>query len=26
VPDTFAQWEGFAQLWINALTWLTGGG
>jgi uncharacterized membrane protein len=26
VPDSFAQWEGFGKLWLNALTWLTGGG
>ena len=26
VPDSFARWEGFGKLWINALTWLTGGG
>ena len=23
VPDTFTQWEGFAKLWINTLSWLT---
>ena len=24
VPDTFANWDGFGKLWINALSWLTG--
>jgi uncharacterized membrane protein len=26
VPDAFATWDGFGKLWINALSWLTGGG
>ena len=26
VPEGFAQWHGFGKLWINALSWLTGGG
>jgi uncharacterized membrane protein len=26
VPDAFSKWEGFAGLWINILSWLTGRG
>jgi uncharacterized membrane protein len=26
VGEGFAQWHGFGKLWINALSWLTGGG
>jgi uncharacterized membrane protein len=25
-PDAFAKWDGFGKLWVNALSWLTGGG
>jgi uncharacterized membrane protein len=25
VPDVFTKWDGFAKLWTNSLSWLTGG-